>query len=497
MFVARAVGAARADDARRLLQRLGNPADVEHLGGGADRDGRLVRHARLAVVAQAGLRDAVDQPVGVGRARAQRRHHVHPHGEHVRVARHVLGLARVAHVQQELVALAQHRDLRAAVRPALAIEHAEHGPVRAGVGDLRHVAPGQRDAVAPVHGAQVARRIGVEEVPVRIRRHLGHAPHHHGGRQLDLLAGLDAVLLACEEAAERYLGTQQRAGEEAALEVAPGVQHVVGAEARRRPVRAVAELAAGGVGGTQPVAAVQHLVRDVRGQVELQARRVGPQRAVDVHHVGRVVEGAQHAAQLGVAVARQQRRPVEPAQLQPVVLAQPDQVLGRKREAPLAHLLGGAFEVGIVVARDLLVRADQQVRELAPAGAGLREQLGDGRLQQLLGKQEGRLERHRRRPAGALARGRWLRRLGGIEEPVRLALEHGREQREQVGRGHPLAALDHAQVGNRRRPRRIELDAARRQLLQRQTVGLAQRAQLASEKVRIAGVLGHEAQHTL
>ena len=44
----------------------------------------------------------------------------------------------------------------------------------------RHVAPGQRDAVAAVHGAQESGRIGVEEVPVRIRRHPGHAPHDHG-----------------------------------------------------------------------------------------------------------------------------------------------------------------------------------------------------------------------------------------------------------------------------------------------------------------------------
>ena len=50
-----------------------------------------------------------------------------------------------------------------------------------------------------VHGAQVARRVGVEEVPVGVGRHLGHAPHHHRGRELDLLARLDEKVVPREK----------------------------------------------------------------------------------------------------------------------------------------------------------------------------------------------------------------------------------------------------------------------------------------------------------
>ena len=88
--------------------------------------------------------------------------------------------------------------------------------------------------------------------------------------------------------------------------------------------------------------------------------------------------------------------------IEAVVLAQAHQVVGAERKPALADAFGRSLEIGKVVARHLLVRADQQVRELPAGGAGLRQQLGDRRLQQFLGKQERRLERHARRAAGAL-----------------------------------------------------------------------------------------------
>lgn len=45
-----------------------------------------------------------------------------------------------------------------------------------------------------------SRGIRVEEMPVRLRRHLGHPPHHQRRRQAQLLARLDPVRLAREEA---------------------------------------------------------------------------------------------------------------------------------------------------------------------------------------------------------------------------------------------------------------------------------------------------------
>ena len=71
------------------------------------------------------------------------------------------------------------------------------------------------------------------------------------------------------------------------------------------------------------------------------------------------------------------------------------------------------------------------------------------------------------------------------------ALEHAGQQLEQVGGGRALAALDHAQVRDRRRPLRVALDAARRELLERQSVALAQRAQLGAEEVALAQQVRH------
>jgi hypothetical protein len=92
------------------------------------------------------------------------------------------------------------------------------------------------------------------------------------------------------------------------------------------------------------------------------------------------------------------------------------------------------------------MRADQEMRELPPRGAGLRQQLGDRRLQQVLGKQKSRLERHARQAAGATLRRGGLYFRVAVEEPARLALKQRRQQPEHVFGRHPLAALDHREV---------------------------------------------------
>ena len=239
----------------------------------------------------------------------------------------------------------------------------------------------------------------------------------------------------------------------------------------------------------QAVALVQHLVGDVRGEVELEARRVRLQRAVQVNGARRLEERAHHAAQLAVLVAREHGLAVEPAHGEPVLLAQAQQVLDLEREAPLADALGRALEVREVVARHLLVRADQQVRELPAGGAGLREQLGDRRLQQLLRKQERGLERHAGRAAGALGarRGGAISRVV-VEKPARLALEERSTRSSSTsseGTRLPLSIM--LRVGHRGRALRVELGAARGQLFQREAVALSQRAQLGAEEVALAG----------
>src|SRR5262249_39456767 len=133
-----------------------------------------------------------------------------------------------------------------------------------------------------------------------------------------------------------------------------------------------------------------------------------------------------------VLVARQHGLAVEPADLESVTAAEAPQVLDREREAPLADVVGGALEVGEVVARDLLMRADQEVRKLPPARAGLGEELRDRRLQQRLREEERGLERHPAAAAAARAREHARVRVL-IEEPLGAALEDRREQLEQSG----------------------------------------------------------------
>ena len=111
---------------------------------------------------------------------------------------------------------------------------------------------------------------------------------------------------------------------------------------------------------------------------------------------------------------------------------------------------------------------------------------GSAMLQQVVGEQESRLQRHRGQSAagGRLRLGRELRVL--IQEPARRLAEDARQQREHVAGGHALAVLDHAEVRNRRRRGRIDLHAARRQLFERQAIAFAQRPQLGAEKMTLS-----------
>ena len=86
------------------------------------------------------------------------------------------------------------------------------------------------------------------------------------------------------------------------------------------------------------------------------------------------------------------------AHLQSVLLHEPHDIVDVERKPALADALGGALEVGEVVSRHFLMRAYQQMCELAAGCARLGEQLGDGRLQQLFREQKRRFERHRLRP---------------------------------------------------------------------------------------------------
>src|SRR5215469_15598272 len=78
-----------------------------------------------------------------------------------------------------------------------------------------------------------------------------------------------------------------------------------------------------------------------------------------------------------------------------------------------------------------------------------------------------------------------------IEKPRWGTLEYPGEQLEQCRRRQALAALDHAEIRHRRREVGIALDAAHRQLLECESVALAQCTQLRTEEVAFAQQFRH------
>src|SRR6185437_934982 len=135
-------------------------------------------------------------------------------------------------------------------------------------------------------------------------------------------------------------------------------------------------------------------VRDVRGEVELQPRRVGLQCAVSEDDAWRLEERAHHAAHFAILVAGKNGLSVEPADLEAVASAEALQVIDRQGELALTDTIRRALEVGKVVARHLLMGADEQMRELSAARACLGEELRDRCLQHVLGEEKCRLERY-------------------------------------------------------------------------------------------------------
>ena len=331
-------------------------------------------------------------------------------------------------------------------------------------------------------------------MPVGVGRDLGHAAHDHRGGELEPRARLHAVALARQETPERHSRGEQRAGEEAALEVAPGVQHVLGIHAgrARAALGAAAHLPAGGVRGLEAVAAVQHLVADVRGEIELQARADPP------------------------AARGWRRSPAAPGRTSAPCCAPRDPC---RAPAPACDRTSGSRARGAgTAAADPRPTAGsaarRRCRRRAP-GPGSRCATSPGASGSAGARTAARWCRSARAapgspPAAGCARTGTTARAARASRrrrrrPARRARACALSSRNHCGarwntpassssscrRGAALAALDHAQVGHRRAALRVALDAAHRQLLQREPVALAQGAQLGAEKMAFAQQFRH------
>ena len=150
-------------------------------------------------------------------------------------------------------------------------------------------------------------------MPVTIRRNGRHPPHHQCGRHAEARADFDRVRLTNQEAAKRNARTHQRGGEEAALEVAPRVEHVLRthAGAAGRGLRDSFPVASCGEMMPSPLCRMRWPTKNASSYF---SRGSCDQTLVDQHGLRRLEPRTHHRARRLVV-------PVEPADLQAKLLA--------------------------------------------------------------------------------------------------------------------------------------------------------------------------------
>src|SRR5690606_6942279 len=173
-------GTAGADDAGVLCSAVRDPADIEDLADAFELAARIGRYGAGAATAVAALFDAGDDFVGIKALRSQCGCEIDAAAQDVGVAGGILAADGLAAVEAGVASVAQDGDLGGGPGGAR-VQHRENGPELARVEHHAHVAPGKGNAVAAVDGAQVAGRVGVEVMPVRIGGDAGHAPHDQCG----------------------------------------------------------------------------------------------------------------------------------------------------------------------------------------------------------------------------------------------------------------------------------------------------------------------------
>src|SRR5271155_1389791 len=114
------------------------------------------------------------------------------------------------------------------------------------------------------------------------------------------------------------------------------------------------------------VAVVKDLVSHEEGQLVFQPLFLAAQALVDPYGSGRL-EARTYQGATGLAPIA-----VEPFDVQGMLPANRDERIQREGHLPLAALLRRAFYVGKIIVPGLLPDSDQELRELAAGGTGLR-----------------------------------------------------------------------------------------------------------------------------
>ena len=185
------------------------------------------------------------------------------------------------------------------------------------------------------------------------------------------------MLLTHQEPAERLARAEQGACERAALEITPREQYILRGHCRCATLHRFFESAAdGAVRRDGAIAVVKDAMSDEVGQRVLESTLLLLQPAVDDHAARGFETGAQHPL-IGLAAFV-----LDPADAESCARGDCQYLLETERHAPFADRFRGALDVGKVVLPGFLPHPYQEARELGAAGAGLREQFRQRRLQQ-------------------------------------------------------------------------------------------------------------------
>ena len=235
-------------------------------------------------------------------------------------------------------------------------------------------------------------------MPVPIGRDRGHAAHDQGRRHAELAARGDLVRLADQEAAERDPRAQAaRRRRNCIRSPARRTAHPARPCPRPKPTARFRRCDAALCGEMTP-SPLCRILWPTKNASSYLSRSSWLRSRLLMSTVPGASKRARTRAPRLAAVA------VEPANLEAVALADVHQILERERHLALAALLRRPLDVRKIVVPRFLPDADQQLRELPPRRAGLRQQLRQGVLQQLMGEQKCGLQRHRLETAAAARR---------------------------------------------------------------------------------------------
>lgn len=145
----------------------------------------------------------------------------------------------------------------------------------------------------------------------------------------------------------------------------------------------------------ETVFAVQHIVTDVHRQIVFKPRRVVAQNLIEINGAWRLEErGYELFGADAQFVDHIVWRSLYPTNVEAKAFGDIKQIFDSQIQALQADIFRGSFQIRKVVLQAFLMCANEEVGELATRDAGLRQHFRNRDLQDVIGKQKARLQRH-------------------------------------------------------------------------------------------------------